>query len=206
VTGWDWGWIAGLGAFHGVNPAMGWLFALALGLQQRSRRALALALVPIALGHEAAVGLAVLLIEELRVLASDGAIRIAGAAALAALAAWRIARSHRHPRWVGMRLRPRELALWSFLMSSAHGAGVMLFPFVLGVDVRNGHGIVPSGLGLAAGAVLLHGLVMIAVAGAVAALVYEVVGVGFLRRGWVDLDRVWAYALAVGAVATLLDG
>jgi hypothetical protein len=206
VTDWDWGWIAGLGAFHGVNPAMGWLFALALGLQERSRRALLLALVPIALGHEAAVGLAVLLIEELRVLASDGAIRIAGAAALAALAVWRIVRSHRHPRWVGMRLRPRELALWSFLMSSAHGAGVMLFPFVLGVQVHDGRGILPSGLEVAAGAVLVHGLVMIAVAGAIAVVVYEVVGVGFLRRGWLNLDRLWAYALLVGAGATLLGG
>jgi hypothetical protein len=204
VSGWDWGAIVGLGVFHGVNPAMGWLFALALGLQEQSRRALLLALVPIAIGHEAAVGLTVLLIEELRLLASDGAIRIAGAAALAGLAAWRLTRGHRHHRRLALRLRPRELALWSFLMSSAHGAGVMLFPFVLQVDVHDGHGLIPSGLEGAAGAVLLHGLAMVVVAGAIAVLVYEVVGVGFLRRGWINLDRVWAYALAVGAVATLL--
>jgi hypothetical protein len=82
----------------------------------------------------------------------------------------------------------------------------MLFPFVLGVQVHEGRGILPSGLELAGGAVLVHGLVMIAVAGAIAVVVYEVVGVGFLRRGWVNLDRVWAYALLVGAAATLLGG
>jgi hypothetical protein len=204
MSGWDWGAIVGLGVFHGVNPAMGWLLALALGLQEGSRRALLLALVPIALGHEAAVGLAVLLIEELRLLASDGAIRIAGAAALGTLAVWRLLRAHRHRRAVGLRLRARELALWSFLMSSAHGAGLMLFPFVLGIRVRAGNGLIPSGLEEAAAAILLHGLAMVAVAGAIALVVYQVVGIGFLRRGWVDLDRVWAYALGVGALASLL--
>src|SRR5215212_59330 len=147
MSAWDIGALLALGAFHGINPAMGWLFAAALGIQAHSRRVLALALGPIAAGHAASMALTVLVVEELRVLASDTVIRIAGAAALAAFAAWRIVRSHRHPRWVGMRLRPRELALWSFLMSSAHGAGLMLIPVLIGVRVHtSGDMLMPSSL------------------------------------------------------------
>jgi hypothetical protein len=198
----DLGGIAALGAFHGTNPAMGWLFALALGLQERSRRVLLLALVPIALGHALSVGLTVLLVEELRLLASDETLRIAGAAALVAFALWKLARM-RHPRWVGFRVRPRELALWSFLMSSAHGAGLMLFPFLVGSGAV-ADGLLPGEAGSAVLAVAAHTAAMVAVAGALAVVVYEVMGVGVLRRGWVNLDRLWAYALLGGALATLL--
>jgi hypothetical protein len=204
----DWVGVAGLGAFHGINPAMGWLFAVAIGLQERSRRALLLALVPIAIGHAVAIGLTVLLVEELRVLTSTTPVTIAGAVLLALLAARQFLRSHRHPRWVGMRLRPRELALWSFVMSTAHGAGMMLVPFVLGIHVA-GHGTgVPavSGLLVAGAVVAVHVLAMALVAGAVAFGAFEWAGVGFLRRGWINLDRLWAYALAVGAAATLVLG
>ncbi len=205
MNAWDVGALLALGAFHGLNPAMGWLFATWTGLQHRARRALFGALGPIAAGHAASMGLTVLAVEELRVLASDASIRIAGAAALAAVAIWRIVRSHRHPRWVGMRLRRRELALWSFLMSTAHGAGLMLIPVVMGISVdARGDMLMPSSLGLVGGSVLIHTAAMIAVAGAIAFAVYEFVGVGFLRRGWLNLDRIWPYALGAGAAATLL--
>lgn len=206
MSGWDLGGVTLLGVFHGVNPAMGWLFAVAIGMQERSRRALLLALVPIAIGHEASVGLTVLLIQELRVLASDETIRIAGAAGLALLAAWQLVR-HRHPRWVGMRLHPRELALWSFLMSTASGAGLMLLPLVIGIHVHAGaDGLLPSGFLLTLAAVTLHMAAMITVTGTVALLVYEFVGVNILRRAWFNLDRLWAYALAAGAAVTLTIG
>jgi hypothetical protein len=205
MTMWDVGALLALGAFHGLNPAMGWLFATWIGLQQHARRALLGSLGPIALGHAASMGLIVLLVEELRVLASDTAIRISGAAALVALALWQIARSHRHPRWVGMRLKPRELTLWSFLMSTAHGAGLMLIPVVVGIGVHSrGDMIMPSSLGPLAAAVLIHTAAMIAVAGAIAVVVYQFLGVGVLRRGWLNLDRLWPYALGAGAAATLV--
>jgi hypothetical protein len=205
MSGWDVGAIVGLGAFHGVNPAMGWLFAVAIGLQAHARRALVVALGPIAAGHAASMGLTVLVVEELRVLASDSAIRIVGAAALASFAVYRIVRSHRHPRWVGMRLRSRELALWSFLMSTAHGAGLMLIPVLMGVGVSaHDDMLMPSSLAQIGGAVVVHTAAMAAVAGAIALVVYEFVGVAFIRRGWFNVDRIWAYALGVGALATLL--
>ena len=195
MTGWTVAGVLALGAFHGVNPAMGWLFATSIGLQERSRRALALALPPIAAGHLASVALAVLLVDGLRDVVPNGAMRVGGAAGLAVFAVWRFTAAHPHPRWVGMRLRPHELALWSFLMSTAHGAGLMLLPFAVRV---HGHGLHGS-----AGLVAAHTLAMIAVAGACALVVYEVVGVGVLRRGWLNLDRVWVYALGAGAAATL---
>jgi hypothetical protein len=205
MTGWDVGALLLLGAFHGLNPAMGWLFAVAIGLQAHARRALVGALGPIAVGHAASMGLTVLFVEELRVLASDMTIRIAGAVALASFALWRIVRSHRHPRWVGMRLRPRELAAWSFLMSTAHGAGLMLIPVVMGMRVTSHDSmLMPSSLAPVAGAVLIHTASMVAVAGAIGFVVYEFVGVGILRRGWLNLDRIWVYALGAGAAATLL--
>jgi len=205
MNAWDIGALLALGAFHGLNPAMGWLFAVALGLQAGSRRVLAGAFGPIAVGHAASMALTVLVVEELRVIATDTSIRIAGAAVLAAFALWRIVRSHRHPRWVGMRLRKRELAFWSFLMSTAHGAGLMLIPVVMGIRVSSrGDMLMPSSLALVAGSVLVHTVAMIAVAGAIAFVVYQFLGVGFLRRGWLNLDRVWPYALGAGAAATLL--
>ena len=129
-------------------------------------------------------------------------IPIAGAAALVVFASWKLWRN-RHPRWVGFRIRPPELALWSFLMASAHGAGLMLLPFLVGVHVGGGDGPIPGGLEFGAAAVVVHTLAMVAVAAAVAALVFEVVGVGILRRAWVNLDLLWAASLLVGAGATL---
>jgi hypothetical protein len=202
VSGADLGGIAALGAFHGLNPAMGWLFAVALALQERSRRVLAAALVPIAIGHAAAIGLAVLAVVELQSILPAETVRIAGAAALVSFAAWKLIRN-RHPRWVGFRIRPRELALWSFLMASAHGAGLMLLPFLVGVHVPAGDGPIPGGLEFGAAAVAVHTGAMIAVAAAVAVVVFEVVGVGILRRAWVNLDLLWAASLLVGAGATL---
>jgi hypothetical protein len=151
------------------------------------------------------MALTVLVVEELRVLSSETTIRFAGAVALASFAAWRIVRSHRHPRWVGMRLRRRELALWSFLMSTAHGAGLMLIPVVMGIHV-SGHDrmLMPSSLGPVAAVLVIHTAAMVAVAGVLALAVYEFLGVGVLRRGWFNVDRIWAYALGAGAAATLL--
>jgi hypothetical protein len=195
VSSWDlWGVVA-LGAFHGVNPAMGWLFAVSIGLQDRSRRALVSALPPIAVGHLAAVAAAVAAAGALREVVPLAALRVGAAAGLAVFAVWRFTTPHVHPRWVGLRLRPRELVLWSFLMSTAHGAGLMLLPFALATHAHEA--------GAPAALVAAHTAAMIAVAGACAVVVYEIVGVGVLRRGWVNVDRVWAYALAAGAAATL---
>jgi hypothetical protein len=195
---------AGLGAFHGLNPAMGWLFAVALGLQDGSRHALLRALPPIAAGHAASVALTVGLIEGAQVAVSPTTLRLLGAVALAAFAVWKLARAC-HPRWVGFRIRPRELVLWSFLMATAHGAGLMLFPFLVTDAHFDTLQQALSGNATAgAAAVAVHTAAMMTVTAALAVAVYETVGVGILRSAWINVDRLWAGALLAGAVATLL--
>src|SRR5262244_539045 len=126
----EWYPLALLGAYHGINPGMGWLFAVALGMQQGSARGVWLALPPIALGHTVAVG-AVLLVAALAQMAVPLAVmKLVVAAVLLALGIYRLWR-HRHPRFGGMRVGFRDLTMWSFLMASAHGAGFMVLPFLL---------------------------------------------------------------------------
>src|SRR5205814_4147311 len=143
------------------------------------------ALIPIALGHEASIALAVVLIRGVEAVAAPDllALRVAGAALLVLFGAYKFLRPRSHPRWVGMRVTPPELALWSFLMSSAHGAGLMLFPVLLGLHATAHAHDVP-GLALSAGsllqdgaAVLLHTAAMLLTMAAVALLVYDRLGV-----------------------------
>lgn len=200
-----WAALIGLGAFHGLNPGMGWLFAVALGLQERSRRAVLAAVPPIAAGHALAVVAALALLQVVRTAVGPRTVALATGATLVAFGAWRLAR-RRHPRWVGMRVRPRELALWSFVMASAHGAGLMLFPVLLdSAPADPGHPV--TGLTAAAalggsrgvvGAALVHTAAMLTMMAGVALTVYDHLGVAVLRRAWVNVDAVWAVAL-VGA-------
>jgi hypothetical protein len=207
VTATTWVALLSLGAFHGLNPAMGWLFAVARGLQERSRRALLAALPPIALGHLASVGVVAALVTATRSVAASTAVAVAGGVLLVGFGLWRLL-SERHFRWAGMRLSAGQLAGWSFLMSSAHGAGLMLLPVLLAEPVGGGHAghlsAAPAGAlpGLAAAGV--HTVAMLAVALAVAVAVYEVFGVGVLRRAWFNVDRLWAGVLVAAGVVTLV--
>jgi hypothetical protein len=204
--------LAGLGAYHGFNPGMGWLFAVALGLQDKSRRAVLRALPPIALGHAASVAAVVALVGVTQVILSPSTLRTLSAAVILGFGAFRLV-SARHPRWVGMRVGPRDLAAWSFIMSSAHGAGLMLVPVLLQCHPAGGpsiplHGFVSAALipepGFLAAAVGAHTLGLLLAAGAVAMLVYEKTGLGVLRHAWVNLDLVWGLALLGAGVATLI--
>ena len=209
-----WLTLAGLGAFHGVNPAMGWLFAVALGLQEGTRGAVLRALPPIALGHAASVGVVVAAAAAASAVVPAPALRLAGGLAVLAVGLYKLVRRARHPRWVGMRVGFRDLTLWSFLMSSAHGAGLMLVPLVLAVPAPAGghaahaqHAAAHAALVPAAGpvaVVAVHSAAMLAVAGAIALAVYGFVGVDFLRRAWLNLDVAWGAALVLAGVATLL--
>ena len=200
--GWPWATVALLGAFHGINPAMGWLFAVGLGLQEGRRGAVLAALAPLGLGHAVSVGGVMLALGAARLAVAPGVLRVGAAAVLIAFGVFRLLRPWAHPRWVGMRVGFRDLTLWSFLMSSAHGAGLMLAPVVLGLP--SDHGAAPqaslaSGLGLLG----LHTLAMFAVMGLVALAVYEILGLDLLRRAWINLDLLWAVALLLAGVATL---
>lgn len=201
-----WAWIAliGLGAFHGINPAMGWLFAVALGLHRGQRRAVQLALVPLALGHALAIG-ATLAVAALLGRALDPGI--VGAVAGALLMAWGLyhfVRGHHQRVRVGMQAGFAGLMLWSFLMATAHGAGLMLLPvfFTWGAGAHGHAGLFSVvTLPLALGAVAVHSLAMLGVTGVTAVAVYEWIGLAVLRRGWINMDWLWSAALiSMGAM------
>lgn len=194
--------LIGLGAFHGLNPGMGWLFAVAIGLQERSRAAVLRSLGPIAAGHAGSVLVVALVVSAARSVAAGRVVAIAGGAVLVGFGLWRTL-SRRHFRWAGMRLTAAQLTAWSFLMSSVHGAGLMLLPVL--VAGASGHHAVGGTASWWAGllATAVHTLATAAVTGAVALLVYEVVGLRILRSAWINLDRIWALALVGAGVATV---
>ena len=201
TTWWPWAALLLLGAAHGVNPGMGWLFAVALGLQQQDRRAVWRALLPLAAGHALAIAAAIGLAAAAGVVLPPRELRWVVAVALLAMGAFHLAR-HRHFRWGGMRVGARDLTIWSFLMASAHGAGLMALPVVLGAGHAAhvaGHSAHAMGL-LASG---VHAAGYLLATGAIAVVVYERLGLRLLGRAWVNLDVLWAGALVVAAVVTL---
>jgi hypothetical protein len=204
---WPWVTLALLGAWHGLNPGMGWLFAVSRGLQERRGGAVAAALPPIALGHALAIAVAlgVLAIGKASVPATP--LRWATAAILIGFGVTRLFQ-HRHPRWVGMRVGFRDLTLWSFLMATAHGAGLMLLPlFVADATDASCHahaGLHLSGVGGYVGATLLHTAAMLLVTGAVAIVVYYRLGLSLLRRAWFNVDWLWSLALVLAGAFALV--
>jgi len=212
---WPWVLIVLLGAYHGLNPAMGWLFALALGLQEKCRAAVVGALLPIAAGHAAAIAVAILLLRFVEYLLPMSVLKWSVAGLLLVLGAYRMFRAG-HPRGGGMRVTGRDLVVWSFLMASAHGAGLMLMPVLLAhpalamdhpmagtmaVDV------VPLSMRVLVLSVLVHSLALLIVAGILAIAffeIYEKTGLKLLRQAWLNFDLLWALALLVAGVSVLL--
>src|SRR5438552_1747665 len=141
---WPWLALAGLGFFHGINPAMGWLFAVALGLHRKSQRIVFLSLVPIAIGHALAIAAVVALVLLLGAVIDFRLIALASGLALIAWAIWHALYGHRHRVRIGMQTGLLGLAVWSFLMASAHGAGLMLIPALLPLCISDmqGHGLI----------------------------------------------------------------
>jgi hypothetical protein len=217
MTGpWPWIAVAMLGAYHGIDPSMGWLFAVALGLQERRRGKVLSALFPIAGGHLISVGMVVALISAAMLPASD-LLRPLGAAVLIVFGLFRWFWPRAHPRWVAMRVSAPELALWSFLMATAHGAGLMLFPIL--IDLRaNTTGMHHHHMAAMATSaytrlaplqdaaiVLVHTGAMLLVMGTIAFAVYEWIGLKILRSAWINLDALWAGALiAAGALSFVI--
>jgi len=211
---WPWLTLFGLGAFHGINPGMGWLFAVALGLQEKSRRAVLAALPPIALGHALSIAAVVGVFWLVRASVPDRALRYGAAAILFGFGLYRLVRSQ-HPAWVGMRVNFRDLTVWSFLMASAHGAGLMLVPILLhwshamaGME-HDGHAghmpaqVAAGGPLLWVAAVLVHTLGHLLVATGIALLVYEKLGLALLQRAWFNLDLLWVIALMLSGLILL---
>jgi hypothetical protein len=213
---WPWVVLVLLGAYHGLNPAMGWLFALALGLQEKRRSAVVGALLPIALGHAVAIAVALLLLVLLQHLIPIHILKWPVAAIIFALGIYRLFRVS-HPRGAGMRVSARDLVVWSFLMASAHGAGLMLAPVLLARPMTGMHHAM-AGEGAMSGndlplnvnvillSIFVHTAAMLIVAGVLALVFFEMydkAGLNILRYTWFNFDFIWAVALMIAAIAVL---
>jgi hypothetical protein len=203
----SWGMLLFLGAFHGINPGMGWLFAVALGMQENRSAAVWRALLPIGVGHACAVAAAVALGILAGIVLPLHVIRWPIAAILVMLGVQRLVR-HRHPRYGSMRIGLVGLTIWSFLVATAHGAGLMVLPVWLRMSATAGdhsahlHGSPDFASGLAA--IAVHSGSYLLVTAAIAWIVFHKLGVGLLRKAWINLDLIWAVALIASGALTLL--
>jgi hypothetical protein len=204
---WTWLALAALGAGHGLNPGMGWLFAVALGMQEGSSRAVWRALSPLALGHALAVAAAVVAAAVVGRLVPGEVLGWIVGGLLLGLGVVRLIR-HRHPRYGGMRVGFRELTTWSFLMATAHGAGLMVLPLLVRAPQRM-HLVhasmmpMPEGMDTGIAATVLHTAGYLLVTGVIAVVVYRKVGLRLLRTMWLNLDLIWGGALALTGILTL---
>ena len=197
-----------LGAFHGINPGMGWLFAVALGMQERRLGAVWRALIPLTLGHALAIGAVVLAAAAAGVAMPAASLKLPVAVTLGAMGVYRLVR-HKHFTGGGMRVGMRGLTVWSFLMATCHGAGLMVLPAFLGMAAPahgascHGAAAASANAAAAATATLVHGAGYLLVTAFLAWLVFEKVGVGILRKAWFNLDFIWAAALIATGVLTV---
>lgn len=202
---WPWFALVLLGAWHGLNPAMGWLFSVALGLQRKSRAAVFQALLPIALGHAISIGLFALAISVLSISVPIIYLRFGCGIILLALACYKLFRG-RHPTWVGMQVNFWDLTGWSLVMATAHGAGLMIVPVFLGMNASF-CGTLPQSVQPSIdpmnliGMISVHTLSHLFMSGLLASIVFEFAGLAILRRSWINLDLIWSSTLLVTAVA-----
>jgi hypothetical protein len=201
---WPWLVLVALGAFHGLNPAMGWLFVVALGLYERSRSVVLISLIPIAIGHAAAIAVVVYAVVGLGMAIDEGVFRILSGVLLIAWGAYHLLYGHRHRMHIGLKTGLLGLGAWSFMMATAHGAGMMLIPVLMPLEhaamLDQGgehahHMVATTSLWIATLAVIVHSFAMLIVTGAVALVVYQWIGLDFLRRGWINLDVIRSAAL-----------
>ena len=207
TTFWPWLSIAALGAFHGINPAMGWLFAVALGLHRQDRRIVWLSLAPIAAGHAVSAALTLAVVVTFGAALEPHSFRLVAALLILSVAAYGALYGDRHRVRVGMRASMASLGLWSFLMATSHGAGLMLLPAVLSLCVADSPGdlAIAGSLPVALAAVAVHGAAMLAVVAAVALAVFEWLGLAALRSAWINFDRLWTLALGATGIVLLVQ-
>lgn len=201
---WLWLGVIASGVYHGVNPGMGWPLAVSAGLMGRGRRDVIATLGPLGAGHVLAMAVILLPFAAMTsLIAWQTQLRLdAGVLILAAGVALLIRR--RHPRFLA-RIKPTQLALWSFAVATAHGAGLMVLPLYLGIcstrEQSFGHqavGTLMSGnLVTALVVALVHTVAMVASGGIAAFLVYEWLGLRFISKSWFNLDAIWAVSLII---------
>jgi len=203
---WPWLALGGLGMYHGINPAMGWLFAVALGLHRGCRSVVVQSLIPIAIGHLLSLAVVAGATSALGLVIDRVSLLMVAGCGLILWALYHLAYGSRHQVRIGMQAGFAGLLAWSFLMASAHGAGLMLAPALVPLcSSVSGAGEITAGSSLitSLAAVGVHTVAMIAVSGLIAIAVYDWIGVGFLRRGWLNFDWLWTAALGATGLIVL---
>lgn len=212
-----WVGVVAIGAYHGLNPAMGWPLAVANGLTEKRGAVVFATFVPLGLGHLLAMALVLVPFSLLSwLLTWSREIRI-GAGMLVVLFGVSRLFLRSHPRWL-TRVRPTQLMLWSLLMATAHGAALMLLPIFMGLCETPvttagpspgafGHAgvmmLMRSSVGTAVLVSLLHSAAMIAAGLAAAWVVYRHLGLRALRSTWINLNLVWTLSLIVSGGAAV---
>ena len=213
-----WAGVVAVGIYHGLNPAMGWPLAVANGMSERRGTAVFATWVPLGAGHLLAMALVLVPFALLAwMLQWSREIRVAAGALVLLVGVSRLF-LRRHPRWLA-RIRPTQLALWSFLMATAHGAALMLLPILIGLceapapalalaptgalDHDAVMGLMRTSVGTAVAVSVLHTAAMIGSGLGVAWIVYRYLGLRALRSAWLDLDIVWALGLIASGLAAV---
>jgi len=199
-----WFALAGIGAFHGLNPGMGWLFAVALGLHRRNRRIVWLSPIPIALGHALSIALAAAAFVGGGVVVNPRIVRIAAGLLLIGWAIYHWRYRHRHRVRFGLRVGLAGLAAWSFVMATAHGAGLMLLPALIPLCLPTANMFVLHPLQIALLGIGLHTLAMLVVTTTVAVAIYQWFELDILKHAWLNVDLLWTVALLVSGSLLLL--
>ena len=190
---------------------MGWPLAVSAALMERTKGSLYKALAALAFGHLVAMGAILLPFTFLlELVAWQREIQIAAAGLVILLGIYLLI-NRRHPRFLA-RVKPHRLALWSFLVAMAHGAGLMLVPIYLGIcqtiGTNEGHAaadtLIAGNLRIAAIVALVHTLAMTLSGAAIALGVYHWLGLKFLSKSWFNLDVVWALSLILVGIVSLL--
>ena len=210
-----WLTIIAVGLYHGLNPAMGWPLAVANGLTERRAGAVLSTLLPLGGGHFAAMAVVLAPFAWLSLYVQwSREIRLGAGAIVLLFGIFKLV-NRQHPRAL-VRVRPTQLAWWSFLMTTAHGAGLMLVPFMLGLCAPPGDGVTTapdaahvtvmnylarSNVATAFTVAAVHTLAMMLAGLGAAWAVYRYLGLQFLRRAWLDLDRVWGASLVIAGAA-----
>jgi hypothetical protein len=213
-SGWSqiglWFAVATSGVYHGVNPAMGWPLAVSSGLMEKRTRALFAALGYLSAGHALAMFVVIVPFAMLAVLLEwQHEIQIGASVLVICFGAFQLIR-RRHPRMLA-RIPPSRLALWSFVVAIAHGAGLMLVPIYLGLcrslDMDQGHraaaALMSANLGMAVIVSTVHAAALIVAGGLLAWLVYRYLGLRFVARSWFNLDAIWASSLMLVGTLSL---
>jgi hypothetical protein len=207
-----WAAVVASGLYHGANPGMGWPLAVSAAMFERRAGALLKALAALGAGHLMAM---LVVLAPFSIIASLAALQLQirlGAATLVIGLGVYLLLSNRHPRFL-QRVAPHRLALWSFLVATAHGAALMLLPIYLGLcaagapDAAHAAAgqLMREGVLQAALVALTHTLAMMVAGGVAAAAIYYWLGLRTLSTVWINLDKLWAGSLiGVGAVAIAL--